>query len=304
MQSRTARRESMKHLIIYHAHCNDGFGAAWAAWKALKETGLVELYPASYGQEPPYELMNAGVDVHIVDFSYPPDKLLTLCSMSKTVTMLDHHKTAIEAYAQYASPDEPNCTIVFDTARSGAQLAWDYYHPGKLTPRLIAHIQDRDLWKKELDYTEEVHLNLSTLQKDLKVWDLVITNCDRSGFEYNKFVEGGAAIKRYYDQLIQNILATNKVEVFIDGVRGLSCNCPGALASDMGNLLAKESGTYGLTWEETKDAAEKISLRSIGDYDVASIAKSFGGGGHLNAAGFTLALNDDTNCSRIKFKKL
>jgi len=25
------------NLVIYHANCDDGFGAAWCAWKALGE---------------------------------------------------------------------------------------------------------------------------------------------------------------------------------------------------------------------------------------------------------------------------
>jgi len=277
----------VKHLIIYHSHCNDGFGAAWAAWKALKETGLVELYAASYGKEPPYELISKEVNVHILDFSYPPHQLMTICDMAKHVTMLDHHKTAIEAYIGL-NPDEPNCTIVFDTERSGAMLAWNYYHKDKQPPRIIEHIQDRDLWHFKLEYTKEVHLNLNTIPKELPIWDSLIEKIDRSGFEYSKFVEGGAAIKRYYDQLIQNILATNKCYIYIDGIAGLSCNCPGALASDLGHELANESGTFGLTWELLKDGNVKCSLRSNADFDVSAMAKQFGGGGHKNAAGFVI----------------
>jgi oligoribonuclease NrnB/cAMP/cGMP phosphodiesterase (DHH superfamily) len=290
----------MKHLIIYHANCNDGFGAAWAAWKALKETGLVELHAASYGKEPPYELINAGINVHIVDFSYPPDKLITMCSMAKHVTMLDHHKTAIDSYAEYQSEPAENSTIIFDDSRSGAMLAWNYYHPSKQPPRIIEHIQDRDLWKFAINHTREVHLNLNTLPKELPVWDALITSTDASGFEFKAFVEGGKAIKRYYDNLIQNILATNKREVWIDGVKGLSCNCPGALASDLGHELANESGTFGLTWESLKDGNAKCSLRSNDDYDVSAIAKSFGGGGHKNAAGFVFT-NSLEESARLKW---
>lgn len=295
----------MKHLILYHAHCNDGFGAAWAAWKALKETGLVELHAASYGKEPPYEKINAGINVHIVDFSYPPHQFLNLCSMAKSVTMLDHHKTAFDTYAEYDEPEDfpENSKVIFAMNFSGAMMAWNYYHPCKQPPRIIEHIEDRDLWRFSLDYTKEVHLNLNTLPKELPVWDDLIDRTNRSGFEFKTFVEGGAAIKRYYEQLIQNILATNKVEVFVDGKRGLACNCPGALASDLGHELANESGTFGMTWEETSKAAEKISLRSNGDYDVSAIAKTFGGGGHKNAAGFILELSSPDH-DRIRFKPL
>ena len=34
------------------------------------------------------------------------------------------------------------------------------------------------------------------------------------------------------------------------------------------------------------------SVYSIGDFDVASLAASFGGGGHRNAAGFSVTLED------------
>lgn len=297
----------MKHLIIYHAHCNDGFGAAWAAWKALKDNGPVILHSAVYGKEPPYELIDEDVVVHIVDFSYAPDTMITICQAANNVVWLDHHKTAIDAWSQYGAagteyPD--NLYAKLDINYSGAMLAWNYYHPDKQPPRIIEHINDRDLWLFKLKDTKAIHLNLNTLPKDIDVWDALIANTNQSGFEFNKFVAAGEAIQRYNDQLIQNILATNKVEAFIDGVRGLACNCPGALASDLGHLLANESGTYGLTWEENNKAAEKCSLRSNGDFDVSAIAKSFGGGGHKNAAGFTLELNDNINHSRIRFKPL
>lgn len=282
----------MKHLIIYHAHCNDGFGAAWAAWKALKDTGLVELNAASYGKEPPYNLINKGINVHIVDFSYPPHQFLNICEIAKTVTMLDHHLTAVNAYAAYDNEQESdfpaNSRVVFDMLRSGAMLAWNYYHQDKQPPHLIEHIQDRDLWKFELSHTKEVHLNLNTLPKELAVWDELIAATNQSGFAFKEFVAGGIAIKRYYEHLIQNILATNSYEVVIDGIKGLAANCPGALASDLGHELANKSGTFGMTWEATKDPTKcKVSLRSNGDFDVSALAKKFGGGGHKNAAGFT-----------------
>ena len=38
-----------------------------------------------------------------------------------------------------------------------------------------------------------------------------------------------------------------------------------------------------------KDGAVRVSLRSRGDVDVQGVAKAFGGGGHRNAAGCTIA---------------
>ncbi|MFC1501706.1 bifunctional oligoribonuclease/PAP phosphatase NrnA, partial [Elusimicrobiota bacterium] len=47
--------------------------------------------------------------------------------------------------------------------------------------------------------------------------------------------------------------------------------------------------TMSIMFSETKDnTLTKVSMRSRGNNDVSSIAKHFGGGGHKNAAGFSM----------------
>ena len=41
----------MKTLVLYHANCPDGFGAALAAWKHFGNEA--EYVPVQYGKEPP-----------------------------------------------------------------------------------------------------------------------------------------------------------------------------------------------------------------------------------------------------------
>ena len=68
----------------------------------------------------------------------------------------------------------------------------------------------------------------------------------------------------------------------------------GAFALTMGVRL-----TMGLYLSPLNSATglgmANISLRSVGDYDVSAIAKTFGGGGHRNAAGFEVSFD------RLKF---
>lgn len=78
-------------------------------------------------------------------------------------------------------------------------------------------------------------------------------------------------------------------KILIGGKTGLVANCPYKFASEVGNLLAKLSGTFGATYYHDKDDVVRFSLRSIGDYDVSAVAKLFGGGGHRNAAGFSIS---------------
>ena len=50
-----------------------------------------------------------------------------------------------------------------------------------------------------------------------------------------------------------------------------------------------------LLWFERGDGITQFSLRGDGSVDVSAIAKSFGGGGHHNAAGFQLSLEEGRN---------
>jgi len=53
------------------------------------------------------------------------------------------------------------------------------------------------------------------------------------------------------------------------------------------------SGTFGMVWRQVGDRL-KVSLRSCGDYDVAVLAGKFGGGGHRNAAAFSLPVSAES----------
>ena len=52
-------------------------------------------------------------------------------------------------------------------------------------------------------------------------------------------------------------------------------------------LLSKNHPPFSLVWQRDKNRIE-VSLRSNGDLDVSKIASKFKGGGHKNAAGFSL----------------
>jgi phosphoesterase RecJ-like protein len=62
--------------------------------------------------------------------------------------------------------------------------------------------------------------------------------------------------------------------------------------------LAREAGVACLL-KEIQPGVLKGSLRSRGEVDVATIAASFGGGGHRNAAGFTSDLTVEATIDQI-----
>ena len=101
----------------------------------------------------------------------------------------------------------------------------------------------------------------------------------------------GRHILMYQNQIIESKTksATYQEPVMIDGVL-VSCVNSTHLISEIGNKLA-ETNPYSAQYFFTETDIV-FSLRSIGTvYDVSKICKRFGGGGHVNAAGFSIPLS-------------
>src|SRR5262245_44398077 len=118
-------------IVLYHADCADGFGAAWAIWKQFPAARFI---PVKHGNPPPAGLQDQRVV--IVDFSYARETLETIATQTQALLVLDHHITAEKALA-----DLPYA--YFDMKKSGAVLAWEWAH-NQPTPWLLEYIQDKD----------------------------------------------------------------------------------------------------------------------------------------------------------------
>ena len=79
-------------LIIYHALCADGAGAAFAAWCKFGEKA--EYRAAKYGDPAPTDEDVRDREVYVLDFSYPMDDLRRMAVVASKVVEIDHHKTA------------------------------------------------------------------------------------------------------------------------------------------------------------------------------------------------------------------
>lgn len=261
-------------LVIYHGNCDDGFGAAYAAWKKFGDQA--EYFPGIYGEDAPDV---TGKIVYMLDFSYKREVLERMSEQAADIVILDHHKSAKEDL----EPLIQNGTVKgqFDMTRSGAMMAWVYFHPGQYIPRLIAYIQDRDLWQHRLKSSREVSIALRSYPKEFDVWSDLMAD-RRTG----ELMEEGRHVLRAHDMTVQSI-ASNHYLVDFGGCEVLIANCPWAFASDVGAELAKDR-PYSITFTRETDVV-RVSLRSSGDYDVSELALAYGGGGHANAAGFTLS---------------
>lgn len=265
-------KPSEVNLVIYHANCADGFGAAYAAWRLLGERA--SYVACSHGDNPPNV---KGKNVIIVDFSFPRDVLIKMRGDANKLLVLDHHISA-----KNSLEDLPYTH--FDISHSGAVLAWKYFHPQSQVPTFVKYIEDRDLWKWEMDFSKEFSIFLNTVPRSFEGYamledDSFLSSC----------IEKGKVLLEYADIQINNICR----KAIVKKMLGLnvaivnSCN----FESEVGSILSKTCD-FALIWhyDYTRDNI-KVSLRSRDDaVDVSSIAAEyFGGGGHHSAAGFQVS---------------
>jgi hypothetical protein len=118
-------------LVIYHGNCADGFSAAWCFWRYHRDTAD---YVGGVYQTPPPDVTDR--DVYLVDFSYKRAVVADMLTKAARVTLIDHHKTAIEDLAGLEGLRQYT-----DLDRSGATLAWDFLFPGEDRPLLLGHIE-------------------------------------------------------------------------------------------------------------------------------------------------------------------
>jgi len=277
-------------LVIYHAHCSDGFTAAWVAARAL---GDAELYAGHFDDPPPYALARAR-DVYIVDFSYPRKELEQLHAIATEpglgsphrLVVLDHHKTA---EANLRGLDY--CT--FDMQRSGAGLAWDYFHPGKRRPWIVDYVEDRDLWRFALPDSRILSLRVQIAPHTLDEWDALAA---RPLLEIAREAHGCAL---YLEHCIEEALrGSYRIELEVPDATPwtLSCACVNAAHTGVSDILhalldADPGARIALAWRLDADGKLQCSLRSRPDVDCSVVARAFGGGGHAQASGFRLDLD-------------
>ncbi len=280
-----------KTTCIYHFPCLDGFASAFLIWQNARDYGKLNDYEfvgMNYGQPCPTELVTDR-NVLIVDFSFPLAVMQDIQHRSKSLVVLDHHKTAEENLRQMKERAQDE--IRFDMARSGVGMTWDWLNPGVLRPTLVDMIEDRDLGggiarPAKLPGTREVNMNLFSYEYDFEVWAAIWDE------PIENHMAEGVAIDRKHRKDIKELLSLCMTTETIGGHEVYVANMPYTMASDAANIMAAEN-LFAATWYQNNKNERVYSLRSDENgLDVSEIAKQYGGGGHKHAAGFKLKPKD------------
>jgi oligoribonuclease NrnB/cAMP/cGMP phosphodiesterase (DHH superfamily) len=273
-------------MCFYHAGCPDGLGAALAVKLAWGD----QVQLTAHGHDDAVQADDAEyAKVIYVDIAPTNEVLRALAPVAAKILVLDHHVSSQRRFesdpelAPYM--EEMGHEIHFDLTRSGAVLAWEYFHPDEPVPDLFRYVQDQDLWHWELPLSREVNAAIGSYPQRLDIWEGFLEN------DISALADEGSALVRANKAEVARAVKSAHV-VFINGERIEAVNCTTHSRSAIGHELAARARfdkPWGLVYRITAHRVH-VSIYSIGDLDVSKVAVDLGGGGHPNASGFNVNL--------------
>jgi hypothetical protein len=286
--------------VLHHADCPDGFTAAWVATRALNEQGFnVDVCAVSHGKPPPH--LGSTEVVYIVDFSYPHATLVEMAN-DRRVVVLDHHQSAVDDICahhgdypgeapwgdgskgvRYVARYSHWYETLLDTNRSGAGITWDYFHPGEPRPPIVDYVEDRDLWRFRLPHSKAVSAYIRSQPYTFDAWD------ELADMEVDHMADLGEGVLLHIDAYCR-AAANHAYWCEMGGRRFPIVNVTYESCSEVAAYLLDRYSTDMVGYFfERGDGRWQYGFRSRGDVVVHDFAAGFGGGGHPNASGCTVA---------------
>ena len=295
-------------VCCYHDQCWDGFTAA-ALFR--ERFPLAKFVPVRHGESLPIEQLK-GANVVFLDICPKWRVLETVAEVAESVLIIDHHVSAFDELTTIFPYDEhrfalhscvkqrtatlyqlrkvgrANVNYVYSDTLSGAGLTAGIL--GAEFPFFAQVVQDRDLWKFENHATKAIMAWAQTQEFSvdgvLKIIDELEGMAMGAYVNRDSAEETGQGILRYQAAIIAEIVSrAGTITIAGHKVPFVICQSP-MLISELGSALAeKVPNLFVVIGCPEPDGSTRFSLRSKG-FDVAKIATKYGGGGHVQAAGF------------------
>jgi oligoribonuclease NrnB/cAMP/cGMP phosphodiesterase (DHH superfamily) len=236
----------------------------------------------NYGDPIPWDQIHAVEDVIIVDFSLPHEDMLRL-SKEKSLTWIDHHKSAIEELSALAS----SLPGIRDTREAASVLTWRHFHPETEVPHAIVLIGDRDIWRwAEADtgpFNEGLFNEDNRPQNDA-LWEPLLAN-DKTALK--SLTDKGRVLHENHLLRIKRTINRYGYRINFEGYKTLAINNRGS--GEMGQFIREKGYQIAYCYVERMQNGNLTTFVTLysDEVDVSQIAKKFNGGGHPGAAGFS-----------------
>jgi len=286
-----------KEVVILNHRDMDGYLSAISV--NLFFNGDTTMKDVQYNEPIDFDELKDKV-VFIVDFSLPAADMVKVSKTAKKLYWIDHHIGAINKLKEELSyNDLKNIDGICCDGPSGCELTWMYLNGGiKDIPAtiLIAGAYDTFRYNGE-DTTERV------IKKDLKFHedfimpmhygfskeftnqsDISLQLLTKSGGSLDSLYSDGKAIYQYKKKMANESVRVNAFLVELEGIKLATMfnNCRGS--AEFGDVV-KESNAEAMLAIMPNDKGAYLSFYCDSGLPMNKVAESFGGGGHVEAAG-------------------
>ncbi|RTZ58634.1 MAG: hypothetical protein DSZ31_05520 [Gammaproteobacteria bacterium] len=306
-----------KIAVVYHKNCPDGYGALAGVVYKFKPRNLTyddtENYLYDEGKNFFAIPTNHSTDftrlrniltengddfeLFMVDIFVPKIyEVVREFPNIKRVTVIDHHKTALELIEKGIPEDvKGKFEIHIDLDYSGATLTWKVLNG--FIPEVMKYIEDRDIWKWEIPDSLYVLTAIDArIFNVLKPHEIVYSLLKLVGeFPKEEFAREGQSMIEFKESVVTRLVENNVHYIVLPSGHKLYAVNSSVFQSDIGNRLAeispdKVACVYSISPKED-GVYVNCSIRStVGK--AREIAQANGGGGHDNAAGCRVLLSE------------
>ena len=282
----------MKNYVFFHSDLDGYVGGSIVGYFC----GNAEYIECSYDNRiKPLEILKSGDSVIIVDYSFLPEEMVWVKENCKTI-WIDHHVSAIADSEQYGYDDLPGMREI---GPSGAELAWRFVFTERPLPRFVELVGEYDtfrnygqkrFFKEVVPFFYGAEMFLAGLNpKNFKKVSYLFNFADLDEL-CKKFIKLGEVVFRYKKATCSKI---NKENAFVRNIWGYRVLCLNTC--ETGSLCLNIPGTFDLSKHDLmliynyngKSWSYGFYTEEGSNVDCSAIAKIYGGGGHIQAAGCT-----------------
>ncbi|MCK9521221.1 MAG: hypothetical protein M0R74_19685 [Dehalococcoidia bacterium] len=273
---------------FYHNADLDGHCSAAIVKRREPRAYLIGI---NYGQPFPWERLELGEVVYMVDFSLQPFDEMVRLARSCRLVWIDHHKSAIEEEERHA-PDLPSrIDGLRRDGMAGCELAWEYFYPGQEAPRAVRLLGRYDVWDLAdpdvLRFQYGMRLLNTWPDQAPTLWDnLLATDTLRERSLVRGLIRDGAVILDYAAEENRKYCQAAAFETELAGLKCIAVNkmLTNSLLFNPVWDPERYHAMLAFGWRDGRWVVSLYSTRE--DVDRGAICKARGGGGHKGAAGF------------------
>ena len=269
---------------FYHLDL-DGICSAAIVKQKYQECELIGI---NYGHVFPWDKISKGEEVLMVDFCLQPFENMERLNKICKLTWIDHHKTAIDNAKEYNFV----CDGITEIGKAGCELTWEFFHEKEEMPKAVSYLGRFDVWDLQDPSTLFFQVGMKVFDNDpndIKFWNNLFNN------SLDAIIEKGKVIVEFQKKDYKRYCDSYAFETKLLDYRAIAVNRGGIGSQTFESVWNEGKYDVMLAFSRMNNKMWTVSVFSTKkDIDCGLIAKQFGGGGHVGAAGF--------NCENLPFR--